>query len=184
MAVHEKQKPSKDAPFYATGGEWTFFDCQASSHLKLAFTVGASSKSGAGNGPSPWGKAILIVEDREAGARFVELFSKAFAGKMPTPVNQAYVPGTLSINSAILGDNPNREKRVVFLVSEANGPQRSGFSNAMVCPMRSFLTTTSHTGMANSARKAATMRMTLWPSSPRLSGTVLGPNAPPKMTQT
>jgi len=113
-AVHEKQKPSKDAPFYTKGGEWTFFDCQASSDLKVAFTVGVSTRSGTGNVPSAWGKATLIVKDREAGGRFVELFSKAFAGKMPTPVKQAHVAGLLSINTAILGDNLNREHKGGF----------------------------------------------------------------------
>jgi hypothetical protein len=55
-----------------------------------------------------WGKAVLIVKDREAGVRFVELFSKAFSGKLPTPVNQAHVPKPLSINTAILGSNMDR----------------------------------------------------------------------------
>ena len=57
-----------------------------------------------------WGKAILMVKDREAGARFAELFSKAFSGKLPIPVKQANVPVPLSINTAILGQNMNRER--------------------------------------------------------------------------
>ena len=64
--------------------------------------------------PSAWGKAVLIVKDREAGARFVELFSKAFSGKLPTPVNQAHVPKPLSINTAILGHNMDREREGGF----------------------------------------------------------------------
>ena len=64
--------------------------------------------------PSAWGKAVLIVKDREAGARFVELFSKAFSGKLPTPVNQAHVPKPLSINTAILGHNMDREREGAF----------------------------------------------------------------------
>jgi len=107
-AVHEKQNPSTDAPFHVKGGEWTFFDCQASSDPNVAFTVGVASKSSAGKVPVAWGDAVLIVKDREAGARFVESFSKAFAGKVPTPVNLAHVPKPLSIKTAILGYNGNR----------------------------------------------------------------------------
>jgi hypothetical protein len=113
-AVHEKQKPSAEVPFHSPGGEWTFFDCRASSDPDVAFTVGVFSKSSAGNVPVAWGKAFLIVKDREAGARFVELFSKTFAGKLPKPVQQAYVPGPLSINTAILGHTIHREEQSGF----------------------------------------------------------------------
>jgi predicted small lipoprotein YifL len=87
-AVHEKQKLSPHAPFNVEGGEWTFFDCQASSDPNVAFTVGVLTKSSTGNVPVVWGKAVLIVKDREMGARFVELFSKAFGGKLPKPLKQ------------------------------------------------------------------------------------------------
>src|SRR6266852_3551323 len=80
-AVHGNQKPSADAPYYVKGGDWTFFDCQASSDPSVAFTVGVLPKSSAGNLSLAWGNAVLIVKDREAGARFVESFSKAFSGK-------------------------------------------------------------------------------------------------------
>jgi hypothetical protein len=106
--VHEHQKPSPDAPYHIEGGEWTFLDCQASSDPNVVFTVGMASKSSDGQASSHWGKAVLIVKDRGAGARFVELFSKAFSGKLPTPVNQAHVPKPLSINTAILGANMDR----------------------------------------------------------------------------
>src|SRR5262249_39813841 len=78
--VHEHRKPSAEAPYHNEGGEWTFFDCQATSDPKAVFTVGTASKSNDGSEPSIWGKALLIVKDREAGARFVELFSKTFSG--------------------------------------------------------------------------------------------------------
>jgi hypothetical protein len=102
-AVHERQNPSTDAPYHARGGEWTYFDCQADGFPDVAFTVGLMSKSGAGNTPAAWGNAVLIVNDREAGSRFVESFGKAFSGKIPTPLKQAHVPRPLSINTAILG---------------------------------------------------------------------------------
>jgi hypothetical protein len=107
--VHEHQKPTTNAPFHIEGGEWTFFDCQATSDPKVVFTVGTAAKTSEGGVPSTWGKAMLIVNDREAGARFVDLFSKAFSGKLPTFVNRAHVPKPLSINTAILGSNMERE---------------------------------------------------------------------------
>lgn len=119
-AVHEKQKPSPHAPYHVEGGEWTFFDCQASSNSTVAFTVGVLAKSGTGNVPVAWGKAVLIVKDREAGARFVELFSKVFAGKLPTPLKQAHVPGPLSVRTAILGHNMQREKQGGFTGDEGD----------------------------------------------------------------
>src|SRR5262249_42607245 len=107
--VLEHQKLSANPPYHIEGGEWSFFDCQATSDAKVVFTVGMASKSSDGGAPSPWGKAVLIVKDREAGARFVELFSKAFSGKLPTPLNQAHVPKPLSISTAVLGTNIDRE---------------------------------------------------------------------------
>jgi hypothetical protein len=110
MRIYEHQKSTGNAPYHVDGGDWTFFDCQASNNPSVSFTVGVASKSSVGGGPSAWGRALLIVKDREAGARLVELFSKAFSGKLPTPVNRGYVPVPLSINTAILGQNIDRER--------------------------------------------------------------------------
>jgi hypothetical protein len=107
-AVHEKQTLSKENPFHVKGGEWTFFDCQAGNDLKATFSVGVQVKSGAGSAPIAWGRAVLIVMDREAGAKFVELFSKSFPGQMPTTCKRPHVPGPLFINTAILGENLKR----------------------------------------------------------------------------
>ncbi len=108
-AVYEKREPTAEPPFHAKGVNWTFFDCQATSDPKVVFTVGVASKGGSGKMPAAWGKARLIVKDREAGGRFVELFSTSFSGKLPKPANRPYVPKPLSINTAILGQNMDRE---------------------------------------------------------------------------
>src|ERR1700731_2744817 len=89
-AVHEKEKPSTDAPFHVKGGEWNFFDCQTGTDSQVVFTIAVWSKSSAGNVPVAWGRAVLIVKDREAGSRFVELFGKSFPGKMPVSVKQPH----------------------------------------------------------------------------------------------
>jgi hypothetical protein len=113
-AVHEKQKRSPEPPFHAPGGEWTFFDCQASGDPTVVFTVGVALKSGPGKVPVAWGNAVLIVKDREAGARFVALFSKVFSGKLPPPVQRVHVPAPLAIKTAILGQHVDRGSKGGF----------------------------------------------------------------------
>jgi hypothetical protein len=114
-AVHVNRSPSKKAPFHAEGGDWTFFDCHAISDAKAVFTVGvASGKTSEKLGIS-WGKAILAVKDRDAGARFVDLFSKAFSGKTPPTVQRPYEPTALSINTAVLGRDMRRGETGEYL---------------------------------------------------------------------
>ena len=119
-AVHEKQKSSTEFPFHVAGGDWAYFDCRASSDSSVAFTVGVLSKGGDGKTPIRWGNAVLIVKDREAGARFVELFAKAFSGKLPIPVKRSHVPGPFAIKTAILGLNMDRQESGGFS-SEGGG---------------------------------------------------------------
>jgi hypothetical protein len=132
MRIYERQKSTVNAPYHVDGGEWTFFDCLALSDPTVSFTVGVSARSD-GGGPSAWGKANLIVKDREAGARFVELFSKVFSGKLPKPVKRAHAPVPLSINTAILGQNINRARGGGFSVAAGGWtatkwfPERDGF---------------------------------------------------------
>ncbi len=66
--VYEHQEPSVNAPYHVGGGEWTFFKCQSSSDRSVVFTVGVSSQESGGKTPVSWGKALLAVKDREAGA--------------------------------------------------------------------------------------------------------------------
>jgi hypothetical protein len=80
-SVHGHQKPWADAPYHIEGGQWTFFDCQASSDPKVAFTIGVSQNSSEGSVPVAWGKVVLIVKDRKAGARFVASFSAASSAR-------------------------------------------------------------------------------------------------------
>ncbi len=56
-----------------------------------------------------WGDAILIVSDRETGARFVEAFGRAFSDEVPAPAKRAHVPRPLPIRTAVLGEDLNRE---------------------------------------------------------------------------
>src|SRR5262249_21873139 len=103
-----------EPPFHAKGGDWTFFDCQAATDPKVVFTVGVMAKGGAGGAPVAWGKAVLVVKNREAGGRFVELFSKSIPGIVPKAVEKPYMPKPLFINTAILGQNLAREAKGGF----------------------------------------------------------------------
>jgi len=114
VAIQENQKPSNTAPYHANGGDWTFFDCQARSDPTVVFTVGVVSKTNAENLTFGWGEAVLIVKDQGAGSRFVELFAKSFAGKLPTAVKRVHVPGPLRIKTAILGQSMQREAKGGF----------------------------------------------------------------------
>ena len=114
IAVSKEQKLSMEFPFHVDGGEWLFFDCEAGMSSKAEFTVGVTAKQGAGGGPFAWERAALVVRDRETGGKFLELFSKSFPGKMPTPVQQPYSPGPLLINTAILGEGLGREAKGGF----------------------------------------------------------------------
>jgi hypothetical protein len=110
LRIYEHHQSIVNAPYHVDGGEWTFFECQASSDHNVSFTVGVASKRSDRGVISAWGKAILIVKDQEDGARFVELFSKVFSGKLPTPVKRGYLPVPLTINTAILGQSINRDR--------------------------------------------------------------------------
>ena len=110
VTTYDRQKPSADAPYHVDGGEWTFLDCQAIGAPVVAFTVGVAARSSDGKTPAAWGKAVLIVKDRQAGSQFVEFFAKVFSGKLPTHVSQARGPVPLHVNTAILGEGMHREQ--------------------------------------------------------------------------
>jgi hypothetical protein len=113
-SVHEGQNPSPIAPYHVPGGEWTYLDCETTSEPRAAFTVGLWSQKSTGPVPVAWGRAALIVKDREAGVRFLDSFRTAFPGAMPAPAQQAVVPGPLFIKTAILGDSLDRDPRGGF----------------------------------------------------------------------
>jgi hypothetical protein len=117
-AIYEKQKPSKVSPFHVGGGEWTFFDCRAEADPQAVFTVGVKSKGNRGGQPLAWGQAVISVGNREVGGRFVELFGKAFGGKLPKPAEHPWALEPLFINTVILGENQKRQEGGGFSDSE------------------------------------------------------------------
>lgn len=117
VAIHRNRKPIEIAPFHAAYGDWTFFDCQAKN--EATFLIGTMTKSSPTGSPLGWGRAILAVNDNEAGRQFVELFAEAFGGTSPPASSNQQPPKPLFINTAILAENAQREPLGGF--SEATG---------------------------------------------------------------
>ena len=106
-AVHTGRTPADKSPFHAPGGDWTFLDCRANTDEGVLFTVGVTGSSPSGH-PVAWGKALLAVPTREAGAKFVSLFGKAFRTPVPTPRAGGLPPEPLRLGTAVLGVNQRR----------------------------------------------------------------------------
>lgn len=104
VAIYESQEPSEAPPFHADEGEWLYFDCETTDDAKAPFTVGVVDVR-SDSGSVHWGRAIIVVADRETGAKLTELFSKAFGGTLPPPRDPSYTPEPLVMNTAILGDD-------------------------------------------------------------------------------
>jgi hypothetical protein len=105
--VYQEQELTKTTPFHATGGKWTFFDCQAADSKPVRFTVGVCPR-GDGKGPVAWGKAALVVADRAAGERFIGAFAKAFHASPPRARASVLPLEPLVMGTAILGENLKR----------------------------------------------------------------------------
>jgi hypothetical protein len=80
-AVYPNQSPTEAAPWHAGGGDWTFFDCRVAARPPVDFLVGVRGKGKAAD--ISWGEATLLVADRAAGERFLDVFGKAFHQESP-----------------------------------------------------------------------------------------------------
>lgn len=107
VAVHTGRTPADKFPFHAPGGDWTFLDCRANADPGVVFTVGVTG-SGPADQPVAWGKALLAVPSREAGAKFVSLFGQAFHAPAPKPRPGGLPPEPLRLGTAVLGVNQRR----------------------------------------------------------------------------
>jgi hypothetical protein len=118
--VHDGQLPSAVFPFHVNGGEWTFFDCEATSDPNVHFIVGTTTAKADTGGVSAWGRAILVVKDQDAGGRFVELFAKCFSGAIPRTIGRQFLPQPLFVNTAELGGNLTRAPTGGFSVQKGD----------------------------------------------------------------
>lgn len=108
VRVHENQKPLDRSPWHEAGGDWTFLECEtpppASAHALIGTRTGRSAKADL---PVSWSEAMIAVSDPTAGARFVEVFARAF--HQPLPASRNDKPrGRVRIQTAVLGRNLKR----------------------------------------------------------------------------
>jgi len=106
--VHEKQQPLDQFPWHKDGGDWTFLDCRPAKDPMTRIVIGVRTKSAAkSNSPfGGWGEALLAA-DANAGAAFVETFTRAF--HQPSPARHGRTPtGRVKAETAVLGVNMAR----------------------------------------------------------------------------
>ncbi len=107
LKVHLNQQPIDIEPWHAAGGEWTYFDCRTQSREAATFTVGVYSKPRL-DGDYSWGKATILVRNRDEGAKLLDSVSRGFHERTPPPrTPQPLKPWTFS--TAILGEHMQRE---------------------------------------------------------------------------
>lgn len=103
IKVHEGQRALDTAPWFASGGDWTFLECETATEPTVPVLIGVTiRKGGSPDIPVSWGVSTIAVTDREAGARFVAAFAKAF--HQPPPPSHGQSPTLqLKASTAILG---------------------------------------------------------------------------------
>jgi hypothetical protein len=103
--IYEHETPAASAPWHATGGDWTFFDCVLDGDDGARFTVGESHKPLRGDLPIGFGQAMVVPTDRASGERFVEAFARAFHTTVPAPAASSRPLKAQKLTTAILGEN-------------------------------------------------------------------------------
>jgi hypothetical protein len=101
--TYARQKPTPSSPWHADGGDWTFFDATLPGSPTVPFTVGIETEMVGPSGSSmTFGKGIIVVPDRDAGAGFLQRFGAAFKTSAPPPRTATPLQAT-PFSIAILG---------------------------------------------------------------------------------
>jgi hypothetical protein len=99
--VYAHQEPTQSPPWHVEGGDWTFLDATLPGSPAVPFTVGVEmARPGASS--MGFGKGIITVPDREAGARFLARFGAAFKTAPPPPRRATPLQAT-PFSIAVLG---------------------------------------------------------------------------------
>ncbi len=103
--VQTGKQVQDDAPFVVDGGDWTVLDCRARDDATLQLRIAVSSPGPVRGGSLPFrfGKAVLIVDDREAGARVVERVASALGTAVPK-VKSPQPVKPLRLSTAVWGE--------------------------------------------------------------------------------
>ena len=106
--------------------DWTVLDCRAAADRTVRFTMAIRNAPDYG---VSCGQAVLMVADRETGARLLELFADAFRTDLPR-VRWPQTPlQPLSAFTVVLGEglmrDPEGEGGFTIVLPDAAGPPRS-----------------------------------------------------------
>lgn len=110
VKVHEARQPLEQAPWHGPGGDWTFLECEPVKAPGLQVVIGGKTQREPGGEFSfGWGRGMLTVGNASDGARFVELFAKAFHQELPASHGDK-PSGVVKVNTAVLGSNLVRDR--------------------------------------------------------------------------
>jgi hypothetical protein len=113
-AVYKNQKALDKPPWHATGGDWTFLECELSKASPARVLVGTRTiSSPKGDMPYALGEALLAVSDTSAATGFVEAFAKAFHQPVPARHGEK-PPGFLRVITVVIGDGLVRDSTGAF----------------------------------------------------------------------
>jgi hypothetical protein len=112
-AVHKDRKLLEARPWHAKDGDWTILECRTQAPNPVDFLVGVRTKRKGVDVISAWGEATLLVSDRAAGERIVEIFSRAFHHESPKARKPQPLQGW-KFGTAILGEDLRRAPKGGF----------------------------------------------------------------------
>ena len=103
VKAHENQKALDQSPWFASGGDWTFLECEVAREPGVRVLIGTRMRGAPkGDVPISWGESMITVADAAAGARFVEAFAKAFH-QTPPPSHGQSPTLKIKMQTAVLG---------------------------------------------------------------------------------
>ena len=103
VKAHENQKALDQPPWFSSGGDWTFLECEVAKEPGVRVLIGTRMRGAPkGDLPISWGESMIMVADAATGARFVEAFAKAFH-QTPPPSHGKSPTLQVKMQTAVLG---------------------------------------------------------------------------------
>jgi hypothetical protein len=102
VAIYERRQALDRAPWHATGGEWTFLECEWPAAENARFLVGLKTPPIGGGASFDWGEVRLAVNNRASAERIVRALAGAFGVHVP-PNHGDKPTGFMKMNVAMLG---------------------------------------------------------------------------------
>jgi hypothetical protein len=110
VKVHEGRQPLEQTPWHGPNGDWIFLECEPVKAPGLQVVIGGKTQREPGGEFSfGWGRGVLAIGNPSDGARFVELFAKAFHQELPASHGNRPL-GVVKVNTAVLGSDLVRDR--------------------------------------------------------------------------